>query len=248
LRKKKCIYKITVTNWAKYNSGHKSKYKRTMIANNFCSDAKLRAVPVSVRWMFLAVLLTCGDMSSEVVEMSESVLREVLESSKSVSTALESLQSLQLLTFEKIDSLIPELIPEKKKKEIATQQLKVTKVEQVELSESAEIQPHQLPEVLKTKRKKINKADPVRIKTFDEFTQVVGTEIMNIWSKIYGDEEFLIREVEKSFAWMLTNPQKSTRTPKGWRQFFNNWFRTAWDDKMKKSNSRKHENTQVFRP
>jgi len=99
---KKDIYKITILNWDKHNSNMKRHYKYTKIANRFCYDSKLRAVPVSIRWMYLGILLTCGDHARACIELSESSARDLLESSKSVSSALDSLQTLQLLTWEKI--------------------------------------------------------------------------------------------------------------------------------------------------
>ncbi len=102
------IYKITVLKWNKHNGHIKRGHKSTLIANNFCNDAKLRAVPVTVRWLFLGILLTCGDYTRDTVEIAENVLRDMLESSWSVPRAMDALQSLQLLTYEKIEPLLIE--------------------------------------------------------------------------------------------------------------------------------------------
>lgn len=99
--RQKDIFTITVTNWDKYNSKQKTGHKKTFISNNFCSDAKMRLVPVSVRWMFLGILLTCGDHARGSAEMSESHLRDLLESSWSIERALDALQQLQLLSYSK---------------------------------------------------------------------------------------------------------------------------------------------------
>ena len=96
----KNLYKITVLKWFEHNSGHKKNYKKTLIANNMIHDSSLGMMPVSHRWLWLGILLTCGDHSSDTVEMTEKQLRAMLESSKSVSSALESLQSFQLLRYE----------------------------------------------------------------------------------------------------------------------------------------------------
>lgn len=97
---KKRLYRITVKNFRKHNPNLKKNHKYTMIANNLCSDSALRMLPVTVRWMFIGILLSCGDHASDVVELSESQLRDLLESSKSVVGALDALKSLQLLTYE----------------------------------------------------------------------------------------------------------------------------------------------------
>ena len=99
------IYKITVLKWNNHNSKHKDSFKKTLIANNFCGDAKVKVLPASVRWMFLGLLLLCGDMSKDTVEVADSSLRDLLGSGYSSSKALSLLQSFQLLTYEKIDFL-----------------------------------------------------------------------------------------------------------------------------------------------
>jgi hypothetical protein len=105
---KKDIYLITVLNWPKHNGNMKRGHKASLIQNNFCSDAKLRTVPVTVRWLFLGIVLTCGDHTRDTVEMSESQVRDLLESSWSIGRALESLKQLRLLTYEKNAPLLTE--------------------------------------------------------------------------------------------------------------------------------------------
>lgn len=247
--KKNTIYKITVLNWEKHNPNRKKSYKYTLIANNFCSDSKMEVLPMSVRWMYLGLLLLCGDHAEGTVKVGGSTLKGLLKTGVSIAEGLTLLESLQLVTSEILEfPLILNELNRIERKGIELVGLKATSELLEAVSESAEVQPHQLPEIIKPQKKKIHKADPVRIKTCNEFTQVVGTDIMEAWCKIYNDEDFLNREVDKSFAWMLTNPQKSTRTPRGWRQFYNNWFRNAWDDRMKKTQSVKQKHVEVFRP
>lgn len=114
----KAIYKIKVTNWGKYNAKQKKAYKSTLISNNFCTDSKLSVLPLSHRWLFLGILLTCGNHTSDTIEMSERQVRDLLESSKSIERALASLQSLQLLTYDKIEHLYKIKEKEIKLKEI----------------------------------------------------------------------------------------------------------------------------------
>lgn len=104
--KERIIYSIVISNWAKYNSKMKKGHKATLISNNFCDDSKLRVLPLSVRWMYLACLLTAGDQTSDCIEMTESQLRAVLESSWSVPRALDALKQLQLLTYAKNEILL----------------------------------------------------------------------------------------------------------------------------------------------
>ena len=115
------IFRIHLPNFEKYNPGKKKTYKKTMIANNFTDDPKLSVLPLSLRWMYLGLVLTCGDHGSDVLELSENTLRDMLESSKSVTGALDTLQSFQLLTYENITPNIKEYnIKESKVKEYRT--------------------------------------------------------------------------------------------------------------------------------
>jgi hypothetical protein len=100
------LYKIHVLKFHVYNSTLKKGHKATLISNNFCSDSKLGVLPLTVRWMFLGIVLTCGDYTSDTIEMNERQLRELLESSWSVPRALDSLQSIQVLSYSKIDLFI----------------------------------------------------------------------------------------------------------------------------------------------
>jgi hypothetical protein len=116
----KFIYRITVTNFNKYNSTLKKGHKSTLISNNFCSDPKLGTLPMTTRWMFLGIVLTCGDFTRDTVEMSSKALRNLLECNRDVDRELYSLQSLQVLTFEKIDPFmnrIEKKVKESKRKE-----------------------------------------------------------------------------------------------------------------------------------
>lgn len=121
------IYKITVNNWKRYNATIKPGHKKTMISNNFCTDAKLREVPVSVRWMFLGIVLACGDVGGDTVEVSDKQLRVLLESSWSIGRALSSLQSLQVLSYEEIAVFTNRI--EKKRREEKVREEKISATE-----------------------------------------------------------------------------------------------------------------------
>lgn len=113
---KKSIYRITVLNWVDYNSNHKKSYKKFMLANNFFTDAKIRILPMTSRWLFLNLLAICSDLCRDTVEVSSKCVRNMLESNRNIDGVLDELQSLQLVTYEKT-SLIEEKIREEKIKE-----------------------------------------------------------------------------------------------------------------------------------
>lgn len=102
---KQIIYQITVPNFRKYNQSLKKGHKATLISNNFCTDSELRTLPMSTRWMFLGIVLTCGDFGDNVVRMSSKDLRDLLECNRNIDRELASLEELQVLSYEKFDLL-----------------------------------------------------------------------------------------------------------------------------------------------
>lgn len=115
------LYIITVPKFLEHNSGIKKGHKKTLISNNFCWDSKLGVVPLTVRWLYLGILLTCGDLTRDTIELNERQVRELLESSWSIDRALDALQSLQLLSYTKNEFFINRIEKnriEKKVKEV----------------------------------------------------------------------------------------------------------------------------------
>lgn len=106
MKKTKGIYTIKLKNWEQHNPGLKKSHKKSLISHDFCYDTKLSVLPMTHRWLFLGLILECGSHASDTIEMSERQLRVLLESSRSVARALDSLQSLQLLSYALNDSLL----------------------------------------------------------------------------------------------------------------------------------------------
>lgn len=120
----KRIFKIKVTKWLEHNKNHKTSFKKTQIANNFCTDAKLLALPLGVRWMYLGLLLECGNSNNETITMSERQLNQLLTIRLGVDNALAMLESLQLVTSEEVKPVIQKL-NEIKRKESKLKEKKV---------------------------------------------------------------------------------------------------------------------------
>jgi len=116
----KYIYSITLTNFNKYNGSIKKGHKATLISNRFCNDAKILSLPIHTRWLFLNLVLTCGDLSRDTVELSEEQLRNMLETRQNIPTVLDLLQSLQLLTWHK-NALFLNRIEKKRREEKETE-------------------------------------------------------------------------------------------------------------------------------
>lgn len=102
------IYKITVLNWYEHNPNAKKHFKKTLISNSILSEGKLMVLPTSDRWLFVVLLILCGDMSKDCVTLSERQLKLYLTSGVSPLKVLQRLEQVQLLRVEKIDSLIIE--------------------------------------------------------------------------------------------------------------------------------------------
>lgn len=110
------IYKITVLKWEKNNAKIKKGHTHFLLSKRFFDDPKISTLPLSGQVLFLRLLCSCADHASNYIECSHDQCvtfaggRGVL-----VSTLLNHMQSLQLLTYEKITPFINRI--EKKRKE-----------------------------------------------------------------------------------------------------------------------------------
>lgn len=96
----KTIFKVTVLNWSKHNIKHKDSFKRTMIDNNFCTDPVIQALPLSVSWMYLGLLLIAGNENKETFKIGSRDIQELLRSKLRSEQALSLLESFQLVNYE----------------------------------------------------------------------------------------------------------------------------------------------------
>lgn len=117
---KNTFYKITVTKWHEHNSIKKNTYKKTLISNNLITDAKINALPTSNKWLFLALLLICGDHANDTITLTERQVNDILTTREGASNALDRLQSFQLVTYEKMPIIkeIKEIKERKRNKRI----------------------------------------------------------------------------------------------------------------------------------
>lgn len=102
------MYRITLINWREHNPGKKKTHKKTMIANNLISDAKVLALTLSQRWLFINLLLIAGDHANDTITLTQRQVNDILTTKEGAQNALDRLQSFQLVTFEKDESLITE--------------------------------------------------------------------------------------------------------------------------------------------
>lgn len=104
------IFKIRVVKWNEHNKSAKNTYKKTMVSHTIVTDAKLLSLPVGCRWLFVCLILRCGENGNDTVTLTERQVNDILSTRIGAENALSLLQSLQLVTFEKTA-----LIKERKK-------------------------------------------------------------------------------------------------------------------------------------
>lgn len=207
----KFIYKISVTNFSKHNANLKKGHKSTLISNNFCTDPKLGMLPMSTRWMFLGLVLTCGDLTRDTVEISAKHLRDLLECNRNIDGALDSLQELQLLSYSKIGLFLNRIEKnriEKNRKELAPN-------DQIAKSENQNL-PTQSAHAVDVVIFKISTDRNIKIKK----------DLVSSWADTYP-KEFLDSSLKEMRNWILSNPHKSPKS--AWAKFMNSWFRRGWE-------------------
>lgn len=100
------IFKISITNWDKYNSNRKKSYRSVMISERFLDDAKILSLAPCEKLLFLMCILHAAQSERGEVLLSTDMIRTCTRlRTTMIPTSFSQLQSLQLLTYEKIDSL-----------------------------------------------------------------------------------------------------------------------------------------------
>lgn len=104
---KTTLYKITVTNWKKYNANRKKSYRMVMISERFLDDAKVRILTPGGKLLFLTCLLHASGSTEGYLELSADMIRTYTGLNYTlIPTCLDQLQSFQMLTYEKIPPFI----------------------------------------------------------------------------------------------------------------------------------------------
>lgn len=100
---KKNIYRITIKNWEKYNGTLKKGHKKVMVSTSFLSDAKIRSLTPVTKLLYLSCILVAGELTQSQIEVShDSLVFQSGVKSGSLQSQLDLLQSLQLVTYEKV--------------------------------------------------------------------------------------------------------------------------------------------------
>lgn len=95
----KRIFTITLNNWDKHNKDRKKGYRKALIPHDFFDDQKVTILTPTAKLLFIYVILQCDRQSGSGVSLSERQLRSVIGPGELMSTSLNRLQELQLLTY-----------------------------------------------------------------------------------------------------------------------------------------------------
>lgn len=233
----KRIFNIKVVSWSDHNKSHKPSFKKTQIANNFCTDARIVTLPLCVRWLFLGLVLECGNSNSDTLMISERQVNALLTTRLGAMNALTQLQSLQMVSFEIIEHSIQNRIELNRKEE--------KRNEKKRIEENAD--------VAKTEKKipstQVSKA--AHRGCIDEFKfHAISTELFSkcsdraqrSWLAAYPSTDWIVQECLKANAWIVSNPKKS---PKDFQRFFNNWLSQGFESYRKGLSSRRMTQSEI---
>lgn len=224
------IYKITLLNWFEHNPKAKKSFKKTMIEHRLISDATINSMPLSHRWLFINLILICGDHANDTITLTQRQINDILTTKEGAENALTLMSQFQLLSFEKTESFRIE-VKEKNRKE---EKLKET-------NRSAASNPEKIIE--KEPASHLSKAqDRGRIDDFDfcldslEMLKNVTHSLQRSWLTAYPNAEWIMHEMLKANAWQLANPKKKS---KDFGRFFNNWLARSFENYRKNLPSQK---------
>jgi hypothetical protein len=111
----KTVFKITIINWEKHNPNKKKNHRYFLLENRFFEDAKTSQLKPIETLLFIKLLCVAGDLLSNHFEVHAGLMPSRWRmSDQLLSNCCNSLQQLQLISYEKKDSL---LIQEKRKEE-----------------------------------------------------------------------------------------------------------------------------------
>ncbi len=225
---KKTIYKIHIKSWDKYNGTLKRGHKKIMISTGFLSDAKIRTLSPGGKLLYLGLLLCCGEHTSNLIECSHDHLVMLTGGrGHDVSMLLDQLQSLQLLTYEKI---APNRIEKNRKEDNRIEK----NSDEASGNQKKPDQPEQesFPE---TRVLSVRSSKAVSRGCIDEFSHDpicqerlanVTTRAQKGWLAAYPSVDFILMEIRRAHGWIETNPQKC---PKDFGKFMVNWLSRAFE-------------------
>lgn len=207
-----------------------------MLSHSFFDDAKIRALTLTERWLFLRLLEHCSNIAGDLVETSPKVLREWLECQRNIDGVLDRLQSLRLVTWEKKTLFETSFIKRSKVKRIETN--KLVSSSELESSNAAQTSDAESLE----KEKKVLAAEPEKIikvsspgeldkiSRIQDLVLLIPESTRKSWRELYsGDEEFVKRQLIRCWQYYaIDKPHRRPRKINGWSRAINTWLEREW--------------------
>ncbi len=242
----KSIYRITLLNWKEHNSGHRKSYKKVMLSNNFIQDAKVKSMPMTHRWVFLNLIVICGEHASDTVELTQQQLNNIIETRLGANNVLQTLQQLQVLTYETSNlSLILKNELKNKGRPSENETTKKADHQQEIFSENENPKP---PTASKPAAPKKKASLTWSFESPETFIDKIPDPLWDAWITSFN-EAYILSQIRKAHTWLINNPKKNKKTQLGWQSFMTGWLERGWDEHTKKINTQqKTFNNQDFRP
>ena len=221
---KKNIYKITVKNFEKYNSGIKKGHKSCLISTGFLSDAKIRKLTPAGKLLFLSCVLLSAESASSQFEVNhESLCFHSGVKSGSLQSQLAQLEQLQLLSVEKNDSLYNRI-----EKNRIESNIRVPPENDVSASD-----PPPPPAAQKLNTPKKEKFQ--HPKTFSEFRNLFAEDVYFGWIALYeSNTEFVEREILAAFQYFYIEKSKPpSASTQGWIRRMASWLNRSWEKRAR---------------
>lgn len=74
----------------------------------------------------------------------------------------------------------------------------------------------------------LNLSEPVNPQNEIELLNLLPRHVLEKWSRLHPDAEFLNRELIKAFGYYRLNPRKCPQNRRGWAQALSSWFERDW--------------------
>jgi len=209
------VYKITVLGWEKHNPKSKKGYEYFMVSNRIFDDHKIATSTSLERLLYLTILARCSDEHSTTCSATRDQLMTMLGQTRyDIVTALNHLQENQLITWEKMPSLI--------------NRIEKNRIESNIIESTTDVVLNTPQVAAEIREKKVSLSKEFSPTNEFELIMALPVDTKERWSRLYPDRTFLEREATKCFGYYKNNPKKIPRTMRGWSMALSSWFERGW--------------------
>lgn len=217
-------YKITVLGWEKHNGNKKKGHRSFLLETRFFEDEKISQLRLIEVVLFLKCLCIAGElMSSQFTIHAGLMPKRWRINDKLLQDCCETLQSFQLVTYEKVESLknrIEKNRIEKNRNRISTA-----------VENSTSMPPQLVPAVVEKVSKKTGAIFELEHdQTAFTLLQDVTKDLQTKWLAAYPSPDWIVHEIKKADVWMTANPSKR---PKNFGRFMSGWLAKGFESYRK---------------